>query len=177
MKIKRIEQIAFSSLLFDTLFGLIFYYSIDSFLDIKEPIHFLFYIFSIVILVHRRMYFKASKDAFDEEVSNSAVGLLTGITQLVLIEFIVLFARTGDYIMSARFLVSLICVDMIRTCIWRYVGKWRTTNKEKIRSMETELDNSLKINLIALALFISLILLAPLLSPLIFVITFMALYS
>ena len=176
MEIRKAEQLGFSGLLFDTLFGLIFYYSIDSFLDIKDPTHFIFYLFSIVILAHRWLYFKASKDAFNEEVSNSAIWLLVGIAQLVLIEFIVLFARTWDYIVSTYFLIALVSVDMLWTCIWRYIGKRRTTDKQKIRAMESELNNSLRIDIIGLILFISLVLLAPLLSPLAFVIGFIALY-
>ena len=71
MRIKKGQQIEFSSVLFDTLFGLVLFFSIDSFLDIKDPLHFVFYLFSIIILVHRRLFFKAADDAFDEEVTDS----------------------------------------------------------------------------------------------------------
>ena len=43
---KAVQQIEFSSVFFDTLFGLVLYFSLDSFLDITDPVHFIFYIFS-----------------------------------------------------------------------------------------------------------------------------------
>ena len=44
---KIIEQIEFSSVLFDTLFGLILFFSLDSFLEIKGIAPFIFYLFKM----------------------------------------------------------------------------------------------------------------------------------
>ncbi len=176
MRIKRGQQIEFSSILFDTLFGLILYFSIDSFLDIKNPLHFIFYLFSIIVLVHRRISFKAADDAFDEEVTDSGLDLIIGIIQLVLIEYIVLSARSAEYITTGRFLIVLLTLDIVRTIVRRYVGKRHTTKKEKIKTMEKELHNNLIIDSIALVVFLIFVLLSPLLSALTFVIGFIGLY-
>ena len=176
MKIKRGQQIQFSTVLFDTLFGLILFFSLDSFMEIKDPVHFIFYLFSIIILVHRWISYKACDDAFDEEVTDSGLDLIIGIVQLVLIEYVVLCARWADYVTTGWFLIALIVLDLIWTLVWRYVGKWHTRDKNKIKAMENELNNNLKIDIVAFVVFLWLLLLSPLLSPLVFVIGFIWLY-
>jgi len=76
---KIIEQIGFSSVLFDTLFGLILFFSLDSFLVIKGAASFIFYLFSTIIIIHWWLVFKSADDAFEEEVTDSAVDLIFGI--------------------------------------------------------------------------------------------------
>lgn len=176
MRIKRGQQIEFSSVLFDTLFGLILFFSIDSFLEIHNPIHFIFYLFSIIILVHRRISFKAADDAFDEEVTDSGLDLIIGIIQLVLIEYVVLSARSAEYVTTGWFIIVLLALDLIWTMVWRYVGKWHTSDRQKIKNMENELNNNLKIDSIALVVFLCFILLSPFLSSLVFVLGFIILY-
>ncbi|MEI8253484.1 MAG: hypothetical protein WCG25_07260 [bacterium] len=71
MNVTKGQQIEFSSVLFDTLFGLILFFSIDSFLEIHNPLHFVLYLFTLIILIHRRLIFKSCDDAFDKEVTDS----------------------------------------------------------------------------------------------------------
>lgn len=166
----------FSDLLFDTLFGLVLYFSIDSFLEIKNPIHFAFYAFSIVILVHWWIMFKACDDVFEKEVTDSVLDLIVGIVELVLIQYIVLTARSFDYVSAGWFLLALLSVDLIWTVIWRYIGHWRTKDIPKIKIMEKELDSNLKIVIISFMAFFVFMLFSPTMTPIIFVSIFILLY-
>ena len=178
MKIKIDEQVGFSSLLFDTLFGLVFYFSIDSVLDIKEPINLVFYLFSIIILVHWWLTYKSCDDAYGKDVSDSVLDLFIGITQLMLIEFIVLTSKSFDYILTTKFLLALIFVDLIWGIIWFYIGKWRSKNILEAHFKDKELKNNIKIDLIGLIIFMLLLLLSYyfLLSSILFVSIFIAFY-
>jgi len=171
------QQIEFSSVLFDTLFGLILFFSIDSFLDIKDPLHFIFYLFSLIVLIHRRLIFKSCDDAFDKEVTDSGLDIIIGIIELILIEYVVLMARGFDTVSTAYFLLALLGVDLIWTIIWLYVGKRRHEDKERIKSMERELQNNLKLVIAGIIMFTILIAFAQFLSPLLFIIGFIVLYS
>jgi len=176
MRIKKVEQIEFSNLLFDTLFGLVLFFGIDSFLEIKEPLYFIFYLFSMIIVIHWWLAFKAADDAFEKEVTNSAIDLVVGIIELILIEYIILMARSYNYPAAIWFLISLLGIDILWTIIWRYFGKWRTKEPELIKSMEQELDHNLKADLTALILMILLALIVPYVSFTIFIISFILIY-
>lgn len=173
---KIIQQIEFSTVLFDTLFGLILFFCLDSFLEIRGVLPFIFYLFSVVILVHWWLVFKSADDAFNEEVTDSAVDLLFGIIYIILIEYIVLNAKLFATTTATWFLVSLLIVDLIWALIWRYVGKWHTENKEKIKCMEKELDHNIQINSIMILVFIFLIIIAQFLSPALYIFGFIILY-
>ena len=73
--------------------------------------------------------------------------------------------------------MALLGVDLIWTIIWLYVGKRRHEDKEKVRSMERELKNNLKLVIVGILMFTILIAFAQFLSPLIFIIGFIVLYS
>lgn len=177
MRIRETEQIEFSNLLFDALFGLVLFFGIDSFLEINQPLYFIFYLFSIIIVIHWWLEFKAADDAFEKEVTNSALDLIVGIVEIVLIEYIVLMARSYNHIAATIFLISLLVVDIIWTVVWRYIGKWRTTEPGLIKSMEQELDNNLKADLITLVLLILFMLfVAPYISFAGFVVGFILIY-
>ena len=176
MRIIRNEQIAFSSILFDSLFGLVLYFSIDSILEIKNGTFLFFYLFSIIILVHWWLMFKSCDDAYNEEVTDSALDLIIGIVQVIFIEFIVLASRASDYLLAARFILALLFIDLLWATIWLYVGKWRTKDDSKIQSMEKELKNNIKIDLIALVAFVVFMLIFQTLIPLAFIIIFVLLY-
>lgn len=173
---KIIQQIEFSTVLFDTLFGLILFFCLDSFLEIRGVLPFIFYLFSVVILVHWWLVFKSADDAFNEEVTDSAVDLLFGIIYIILIEYIVLNAKLFATTTATWFLVSLLIVDLIWALIWRYVGKWHTENKEKIKCMEKELNHNIQINSIMILVFIFLIIIAQFLSPALYIFGFIILY-
>ncbi len=172
----KIHQIDFSSVLFDTLFGLVLYFSLDSFLEIQNPIHFVFYLFSIVILIHWWLMFKSVDDMFDNEVTDSGMDIIIGIIELVLLDYLVLTSRSFDYMRTGWFLVALLLVDLLWTMIWRYVGTWRTADLQKIKSMENELDRNLKALVIGLFLMSIFTILSPIVSPVIFVTGFMGSY-
>ncbi len=123
MRIIRNEQIAFSNILFDSLFGLVLFFSIDSILDIENPASLFFYLFTIIILAHWWLMFKSCDDAYNEEVTDSALDLIIGVIQVIFIEFIVLASRSSDYLLAIKFLIALLLVDLLWAIIWLYVGK------------------------------------------------------
>jgi len=176
MQIKKFEQIQFSNILFDSLFSLVLFFSMDSFLDIKNPLHFAFYLFSIIILIHWWLCFKAADDAFDEEVENSGLDLIIGIIELVFIQYIVLMARSFDYLHATIFLITLLAMDLLWAIIWRYIRKWHTNDQKKIATMKVELTSNIIINIIILAAFIVFILMFPFLPALAFISGFILLY-
>jgi hypothetical protein len=173
---KIIQQIGFSTILFDSLFGLILFFCLDSFLEIKGVFPFVFYLFSIIILVHWWLVFKSADDAFEEEVTDSAVDLVFGIIYIILIEYIILNAKTFAITSATWFLIALLAVDFLWALIWRYVGEWHTKNKEKVKSMEKELDHNIVVDLVMIALFALLALSSAYLSPAPYIISFIVLY-
>ena len=176
MKIIRDEQISFSSILFDTLFGLVLYFSIDSILEIKNITALFFYLFGMIILIHWWIMFKASDDAYSEEVTDSGLDLIIGIIQVIFIDFIVLASRSSDYILATKFLIALLAVDLLWAIVWLYVGKWHTKDTLKINLMEKELKNNIKIDSIAFILFILFLTIFQFTTFLFFMIGFIVIY-
>lgn len=176
MSVLTVQQIGFSSILFDTLFGLVLFYSMDSFLDIKDPLHFIFYLFSVVILVHWWLIYKSADDAFGEEVANSGLDLIIGIIQVIFIEYISLTSRNFSYQTTTWFLIVLLVSDLVWVLIWRYVGQWHVKNSIKITNMENELHNDLLATIPAFLSFLSLATLGSFLSPTIYVFLFVTFY-
>ena len=154
MGIKLFNQTEFSAVFFDTLFGLVLFFNLDSFLDIKDPIHFIFYMFGIVLITHWWLAFKSSDDAFGEEVNRSVLDLVMGILYIIAIEYFILFAKDFQYQTALIFLVGLIGLDLIWAAIWKYIGKWKTSDQTKIASMEKELASTIAVDIIALILFL-----------------------
>ncbi|MHB8904118.1 MAG: hypothetical protein ACYC40_03390 [Patescibacteria group bacterium] len=173
---KIVQQIDFSSVLFDSLFGLILFFCLDSFLEIQGTIPFIFYIFSIVILVHWWLNFKSCDDAFGEEVTNSVVDLVFGIIYVILIEYIIINTKLFAVTTATWFLISLLAMDLLWALIWLYVGKWNTIDQEKIKRMERELNHTILVDSAAIAIFIFLMMMAQFLSPLLYVASFIVLY-
>jgi hypothetical protein len=173
---KIFEQIGFSSVLFDTLFGLILFFSLDSFLEIKGIFPFVFYLFSTVIIIHWWLVFKSADDAFGEEVTDSAVDLVFGIIYVILIEYIILNAKLFAVTAATSFLIALLAVDLVWALLWRYIGQWDTIDKEKIKRMEKELDHNIRIDSIAIVIFVFLTAIAQFLSPALYIIGFIAFY-
>jgi len=173
---KKVQQVEFSSVLFDTLFGLVLFFSLDSFRDIHSPIHFVFYLFSLIVVIHWWLIFKTSDDAFGTEVTDSGLDLVIGIVELILIEYIVLMARSFDYLMTGWFLVALLMVDLIWTLIWRYLGRWKTTNSQVIKRMEQELVGNQRVVSVGLAMFGLLMAISQFVAPAVYVMGFVILY-
>src|SRR3989338_5792213 len=118
MSLKHRNQFEFSELLFDTLFGLVLFFSIDSFLDIVNPIHFIFYISSLIIVIHWWLGVKSADDIFGEEVSHSSLDLILGIIYIIFLEYIVLMSKTFNYSKATLFIILLFGVELIWAIIW-----------------------------------------------------------
>jgi hypothetical protein len=176
MKLRDLSQLEFSSVFFDTLFGLVLFFGLDGFLDIGTVPHFIFYIVSTIVVVHWWLLFKSADDAFSEEVTDSAVDLIFGIIDVILIDYMVLLAKTFDYHAATGYLVALLCVDLLWAVLWRYVGKWNTKSEEKILFMEHELNRTMIIDVIAIVLFALLLYFAAFFSAVAFVSLFAVLY-
>ena len=176
MRLKEASQIEFSALLFDTLFGLVLFFNIDLFLEIRNAWHFIFYLVSFFILVHWWLIFRSADDAFQEEVTDSGADLILGIIYLIFIDYIILLSRNFQYKDATTFLIALFAIDLVWGLIWRYVGKWHSEDAEKIKLMEKELDHTIRIDLIALALFIPLTLITPIITPPVFVLLYILFY-
>jgi hypothetical protein len=176
MKLRDLSQLEFSSVFFDTLFGLVLFFGLDSFLDITTTSHFVFYIVSTIIVVHWWLLFKSADDAFSEEVTDSAADLVFGIIDVILIDYVVLLAKVFSYQAATGYLIALLGVDLLWALLWRYVGTWNTKSEERIRFMEHELNRTIVIDVIAMALFAVLFYLGGSISAAIFVSCFAGLY-
>lgn len=174
---KKLQQIDFSSVLFDTLFGLILFFAMDSFLDIHQPAYFLFYLWAMIITIHWWLMFKSADDAFNTEVTDSAVDLLVGIIEVVLIEYIILSAATFNLAAAVAFVVAVFAVDLLWALAWRYVGKWETVDHDRIHTMEQELQSTILVDTLGLVGFAILWSILPLLSVSWFVGLFIAFYA
>lgn len=157
MKLTPTQQLDFTTLLFDALFGLILFFGIDAFLEVKDSSHFIFYLLGNIILIHWWLIFKSAYDIFGNEIINSAIYIIFGIIEIILLDYMVLFSTTFQYVATTGYLLALFVVDCIWIIIWRYVGHWETKDAKKIKTMELELDNNLRVNALMLV-FLSLLL-------------------
>ena len=153
MKIKDLAQADFSSVLFDTLFGLILFFGLDSFLDIQDKWHFIFYLLATVVVVHWWLLFKSADDAFGDEVNASAVDLVFGVIYIILIDYVILLAKIFNYQASIAFLIALLAADLVWALAWRFVGKWNTKDSARIRAMESELEHTIGIDIVGIVTF------------------------
>ncbi len=123
------QQFSFSSLLFDTLFGLIVFFGLDSFLEIKEPIAFAFYIFSNIILIHWWLLFKSVDDTFGKEVENSVTDLLFGLVYVIR-QTLYLLLQIGNlvvYLLNGRvdviaMLFGKLFLKLCEQCVADFLG-------------------------------------------------------
>lgn len=173
----RVNQLEFSSVFFDTIFGLIIFFNIDSFLLIKDPIHFIFYLFGVIIVAHWWLMFKSVDDYFGEEATRSALDLVFGIIYLIFLAYMVSFAESFNYQLATLSLLFLFGIDLIWALVWQYVGHWRTRDESKIRVMEQDLAKTIKINLWTMEIFVVLLGLSVFLNSVLFVILFGVAYA
>lgn len=171
------NQTNFSSLLFDTLFGLIIYFNIDSFLLIKEPVHMVFYVTSLILTVYWWILMKSAADVYDKEISHSTVDIVFGITQIIIVEHIALMSKNFDTKNATLLLILLIAIDLIWCLSWRFIGNWANRGKKKIVLMEKELNSSIGIDMLALLMFIPLAIFHDALTPAWYVGLFIAFLS
>lgn len=179
MSLQKTSQIEFSSVLFDTLFGLILFFGLDSVLDIKDFSHFAFYIFNTIILIHWWLIFKSADDAFETECENSLTDLLVGLVELFLMNFMILFSKSFDYQNALYFLIALLSLDLIWALLWKYTGEWKTKDAYKILTMDVELTGNIRANIIilVLSLLVLLLILGGYLLPYQFVIAYILIYA
>lgn len=156
MTAKCLHQVEFSSVLFDTLFGLNLFYGFDTFFEIKEVLPFVMYLFSMFVLLHWWLLFKASDDLLQEEVSNSALDTIFGLIDIILIYYIVLLASKFMYKEMVLFILLLLLADLVWALIWRYAGNWETKNPRDIKAKEHELNTTIAIDSVFVALFLAL---------------------
>lgn len=176
MRLKIFNQLDFSTLLFDTLFGLVLFYSFDSLLDIKSPLNFIFYLFSTIIVVHWWLMFKSADDIYAEEVADSAADLVIGILEVIFLDYVVIISRGATFTNAIYYLFALFILDLGWAFIWRFVGVWRTTNTERIGFMQGRLNKNIYIDIFMILGLSCLIATQNLFSPLLFSIVYMALY-
>ena len=139
----RAYQKSFDTVLFDTLFGLILFFNIDLFIDIKDTNHLIWYLFSFFVAIHWWLAFKSSDDAFGSEVNSSFVDIIFGIIYIIFIDYAILLARNYDYMGSSLFILAVIFMDFLWALVWKCFGKWSTKNKIRITLMEDELTHTL----------------------------------
>ncbi len=165
------NQRNFASTLYETLFGLILFFNIQDLLIIKEPLHFIFYIFTLFVIIHWWLIFESAGDAFTNEVHNSVTDIILGVGYLILLELSILYSEVFDYWHSIFFLVIMITLDIVWALAWRYLGQWRMTkNKEKIKSMERELNCTLHTDAFIVIALILLLIFSSTIGPVGFVV-------
>lgn len=176
MKLKIFNQLDFSTLLFDTLFGLVLFYSFDSLLDIRNTLNFIFYLFSTIIVVHWWLMFKSADDIYAEEVTDSAADLIIGILDVIFLDYVVIISRGTTFANAIYYLFALFILDLIWALIWRFVGAWRTIDKGKIGFMEGRLNKNIYIDIFMILGISGLIVTQNLFSPVLFSIVYIGLY-
>lgn len=172
---KIISQLEFAPILYDSLFGLILFFSLDSFLDIHNPLHFTLYLFSTFIVIHWWLLFSAAADLF-QETRRTALFIFFNIFYIILLEFMILHAKNFDYQMSTVFLLLVFLVDLIWVFLVKYVHHWQTVDKEKIKEIAKELKNITISDLVIFFLLLALLVAYPFISSFLFVISFVAIY-
>jgi hypothetical protein len=175
---KITNQINFSSLLFDTLFGVILFFSLDNLLNIKSPAHFILYLASSLILIHWWLIFKSEDDIFKTEISNSAINLIFRVIYLIFIEYNILMSQTFEYQQALYYLIGIFVVDLVWGYLWKYIGKWETKDYRRIKAMNRELDGSIILNAFFITLFglLGIINIAFHINELVFVLAYVGIY-
>ena len=166
------HQIEFPTILYETIFGLIIYFNLDSFAQIKNSLHFIFFFTSFILVIHWWLMFEAAADQFGEETRSSAFNLSLNIVYLTLINYIVQFAAVFDYYKANIFLLLLLIGDILWALIWKHVKPWKTTDSLRIKEMKLELIKIIKSDLILVIPVIALLVVGNIISPISFVLIF-----
>ena len=174
---KKTGQHEFATVLYDTLFGLVLFFSLDSFLDVTDPAHFLFYLFATAVLVHWWLMFKASEDIFGNEFRVTALHLVLNLSVILLLEFFILNARSFNYLAAALFMLAVFVVDMIWAGLALRVHPFKAKGRA-LAAMRKELRYIVGTDAVVVALFGALTATTFLfaLPPLLFVVGFVGVY-
>jgi hypothetical protein len=171
------NQIAFSSLLLDTLFGLIIYFNVDSIIDITDPLNLFYYIFSMVVVIHWWFLVKSEEDIYGDETARTVTNTMVKTTIIVLLSLFVNITKTFSISQATLFLVGVYLVDILWCIVFRYFGEWITKDKIKIFLMENELDRNLRVDIVGFVSMIILYLTTLMqIQPEIFVLSFALIY-
>lgn len=176
MGVKFLSQHGFPSLLYDTLFGLILFFGLDSFLEIRDGAHFAFYGFATIIIIHWWLMFKAADDIFTPGVRDTAVHIAVNILYVILLEFMSLHAASFRYVEATSFLILVLLLDILWAAIVLRAGRWKRAPTEKAAMMRTELKAIIRVNGMLVLLLAFLAAMAGALSPAAFVAIFIVDY-
>ncbi len=147
----------FSPILFDVLFGLLIFLGIASFFSLNGSQEFAFLALSLAIVVHWWLKDKSADDTYGHEVGNSALDLLFGLLEIVLLQCALLSAGQGQFVQAAFYFTLPLLTESVWALLWRFLGNWRRTTRERVRFMEQQLETTVFLNLGAAASLATLI--------------------
>lgn len=141
------HQTEFSSILFDMLFGLLIFLAIGSFHDLRDSTHFVFYLGSIIVVLHWWLKYKAADDVYGNEVNNSTLDLLFGIGEIALLQMALIAAAQAEYATAVVYFALTLLLESVWALLWRFFGTWRHSSAKRVRFMEQQLDCTVFLNL------------------------------
>lgn len=153
------------SILYDILFGLVLFFSLDSFLEIRDPAHFVFYLFTTVVLVHWWLMFKSAADIFVKGLRESAVHIVANIASILLLELMILHAQEFEAAQAVWYLVAVLLLDMLWAWMVLAAGRWHGADAWHVRLMKAELRHIIRIDASTAALLGVLAVCVPILTP------------
>ena len=173
----HVEQFQFPSLLYDSLFGLVIYFSLDSFLEIKDPIHLIFYLFSTIIIIHWWLMFKSAAEVFGKIIHKSALNLVLNILYIILIQYYVLMSAEFLYNKAIFFIFVLFLLDLIWAFVWRQFLPKHTKKRAELSVMIQEINHIIYSDLFVILGLFFLMLVNKFISAPIYVLLFILIYS
>lgn len=150
---KNLQEREFSGLLFDSMFGLILFFNVESILTIDNPLLLAFYIFTVLIVVHWWLIFKSVFDRFGIEVRNSIVQVVFGLVYIYFVMLIILHTQNFKLHYTTLFLALLFLVDIAWALSLRHIEKWKTKDRKVIKAMEKDLEIVTKVDVVFLAIY------------------------
>ncbi len=167
----------FSPMIFDVLFGLLVFLGVEGLYLLRGSSAIAFSVASIAIVLHWWLKYKAADETYGLEVANSAMDLLFGVIEIILLQSALLAASGGD-LLAAVFYFSLpLLTEAVWALIWRCCGRWSRTSRERVKFMEQQLEATIFLNLGTAGAIGALIVNAALLRTSAFIGIFAALYA
>ncbi len=170
------EQYGFASLLFDSLFGLVIYFSLASFLEIKEPLHLIFYLFTLVVVIHWWLMFKSASEMFGKITQRSATNIVLNIIYIIVIQYYILMAAVFAYNQAIIFVFILFMVDLLWCLLWARLLPKRAQGHKHLPTMLVEIFNIIKSNMVVVFVLLFLIIANKFLPTWLYVFIFIADY-
>ena len=171
------EQFQFASLLYDSLFGLVIYFSLEKFLEIKDPIHLIFYLFSTIVIIHWWLLFKSADEMFGQITRKSALNLVLNILYIILIQYYVLMSAKFSYNDALIFIFILFIIDLTWALIWSKFLPRRANGLSNLPKMLVEIFNIIKSDLVAIFGLLFLIIFNKFIIAPIYVFIFISIYT